>query len=64
MEVFIMIVSVVIWIEEGMELCVSLSEVCLGMVIKCDIYLFNGNLMLMVGNVMSEFLLCKFKELE
>lgn len=47
-----------------MELCVSLSEVCLGMVIKCDIYLFNGNLMLMVGNVMSEFLLCKFKELE
>lgn len=64
MEAFITIVSAVTRIEEGMELCVSLSEVRPGMVIKRDIYLPNGNLMLTAGNAMSEPLLRKLKELE
>ncbi|HDZ9285330.1 TPA: two-component system response regulator [Vibrio cholerae] len=63
-EAFITIVSAVTRIEEGMELCVSLSEVRPGMVIKRDIYLPNGNLMLTAGNAMSEPLLRKLKELE
>lgn len=63
-DAFISIVSAVTRIEEGMELCISLSEVRPGMVIKRDIYLPNGNLMLTAGNAMSEALLRKLRELE
>ncbi|EEW10694.1 response regulator [Vibrio mimicus] len=63
-EAFIAIVSAVTRIEEGMELCISLSEVRPGMVIKRDIYLPNGSLMLTAGNAMNESLLRKLKELE
>ncbi|WP_320546003.1 HD domain-containing phosphohydrolase [Aeromonas veronii] len=63
-EAFITMVSAVTRIEEGVELCVNLSEVCPGMVIKRNIYLPNGNLMLTAGNVMSDHLLRKLKELE
>ncbi|TXZ76431.1 response regulator [Vibrio mimicus] len=63
-EAFIAIVSAVTRIEDGMELCISLSEVRPGMVIKRDIYLPNGSLMLTAGNAMNESLLRKLKELE
>lgn len=63
-EAFITIVSAVTRIEEGMELCVSLNEVRPGMIIKRDIYLPNGSLMLTAGNKMNESLLRKLKDLE
>ncbi|MGL4828771.1 MAG: HD domain-containing phosphohydrolase [Vibrio sp.] len=63
-DAFIALVSAVTHIEDGMELCVSLSEVRPGMVIKRDIYLPNGSLMLTAGNAMNESLLRKLKELE
>ncbi|ENM5833556.1 response regulator [Vibrio metoecus] len=63
-EAFISIVSAITRIEEGMELCVSLSEVRPGMIIKRDIYLPNGSLMLTAGNKMNESLLRKLKDLE
>ncbi|MEI2562701.1 response regulator [Vibrio metoecus] len=63
-EAFISIVSAITRIEEGMELCVSLNEVRPGMIIKRDIYLPNGSLMLTAGNKMNESLLRKLKDLE
>ncbi len=51
-------------LEEGVELCIGLSEVTPGMVIKRDLYLPNGNLMLTAGNQISSALLTKLKAIE
>lgn len=61
---FISLVSVPGNVDEGVELCIGLAEVTPGMVIKRDLYLPNGNLMLTAGNAISDTLLAKLKEIE
>ncbi|MDW6093268.1 response regulator [Vibrio rhizosphaerae] len=51
-------------VEEGVELCIGLSEIKPGMVIKRDLYLPNGNLMLTAGNAISAVLLSRLKSIE
>jgi len=63
-DVFLSMVSVSGIREEGIELCISLSEVQPGMIIKRDLYLPNGNLMLTAGNAINATLLSKLKEIE
>ncbi|QMV14865.1 response regulator [Vibrio spartinae] len=51
-------------VEDGVELCIGLSEIKPGMVIKRDLYLPNGNLMLTAGNAISAALLSRLKSIE
>ncbi|CAM3780212.1 Hydrogenase transcriptional regulatory protein hupR1 [Vibrio aerogenes CECT 7868] len=51
-------------LEDGLELCIGLSEVRPGMIIKKDLYLPNGNLMLTAGNSISSALLSRLKSIE
>jgi hypothetical protein len=59
-----MVVTSLKRLDDGLELCISLSEVKTGMKIKRDLYLPNGNLMLTAGNQINSSLLAKLKELE
>ncbi|MCE0496177.1 HD domain-containing phosphohydrolase [Vibrio salinus] len=63
-EAYVSMVSVPTEIEEGIELCVSLSEIKPGMIVKRDLYLPNGNLMVTAGNAISSALLVRLKEIE
>lgn len=63
-QVFLSIVSIPEETEKGVELCVGLSEVKLGMIVSKDLYLPNGNLMLTAGNAISAVLLTRLQEIE
>ncbi|PRQ64358.1 HD domain-containing phosphohydrolase [Vibrio sp. V01_P9A10T6] len=63
-DAFLMVVTSLKHLEDGLELCIGLSEVKPGMKIKRDLYLPNGNLMLTAGNQINSALLAKLKELE
>ena len=49
---------------DGLERCVSVNEVKVGTVVKRDVYLSNGSLMLTAGQEISEALLEKLKRIE
>ncbi|MGL5107785.1 MAG: HD domain-containing phosphohydrolase [Vibrio ordalii] len=63
-DAFLMVVTSLKNLDDGLELCIGLSEVTPGMKIKRDLYLPNGNLMLTAGNQINSTLLVKLKELE
>lgn len=63
-ECFIKVITNVRLADEGVELCVSLSEIKPGTIIKRDIYLPNGSLMLTAGNQINATLLKKLLEIE
>ncbi|SJL83984.1 Hydrogenase transcriptional regulatory protein hupR1 [Vibrio palustris] len=49
---------------DGLERCVSVNEVQVGTIVKRDVYLSNGRLMLTAGQEINESLLEKLKKIE